>query len=161
MRSLRVLALTICLSSSILAQAPTSDAEKAAVVAAVQKFFDTMATGDVEGARTVLMPDGQFFSVREQDGKPVWRARSVAAYLDDLGKRTPDSRERMWSPEVRIRGPIASVWTPYDFWVAGKFSHCGIDAFDLIRTPEGWKIATGVYTVERQGCTPSPLGPLK
>lgn len=161
MRSFRVLALAVCLSSSILAQAPVSDGEKAAVVAAVQTFFDTMQTKDVEGARTVLMPDGQFFSVQEQNGKPVWRARSVAAYLESLAKGTQENRERMWSPEVRIRGPIASVWTPYDFWVDGKFSHCGVDAFDLIKTPEGWKIATGVYTVERTGCAPSPLGPLK
>jgi hypothetical protein len=36
-----------------------------------------------------------------------------------------------------------------------------VDAFDLVKTPEGWKIAGGVYTVERTGCPPSPLGPPK
>jgi hypothetical protein len=36
--------------------------------------------------------------------------------------------------------------------------HCGVDAFDLVETPEGWKIAGGVYTVEMEGCAPSPLG---
>ena len=50
--------------------------------------------------------------------------------------------------------------TPYDFWIDGKFSHCGIDAFDLIKTEEGWKLAGGVYTIESK-CEPSPLGPLK
>ena len=43
---------------------------------------------------------------------------------------------------------IATVWTPYDFWIDGKFSHCGIDAFDLVKTDEGWKIAGGSYTLE-------------
>ena len=72
----------------------------------------------------------------------------------------PAVRERMWNPEVRIRGAIATIWTPYDFWTDGKFSHCGIDAFDLVKTDEGWKISGGGYTIEAQ-CDPSPLGPLK
>jgi hypothetical protein len=69
-------------------------------------------------------------------------------------------RERIWNPDVRIHGLIATVWAAYDFWIDGKLSHCGVDAFDLIKTPEGWRIAGGVYTVETQ-CSPSPLGPLK
>ena len=48
----------------------------------------------------------------------------------------------------------------YDFWTDGKFSHCGIDAFELIKTVDGWKIAGGTYTIEAN-CGPSPLGPLK
>ena len=34
-----------------------------------------------------------------------------------------------------------------------------VDAFDLVETPEGWKISGGVYTVDTEGCAPSPLGP--
>jgi hypothetical protein len=51
------------------------------------------------------------------------------------------------------------VWTPYDFHIDGEFSHCGIDAFNMVRTDEGWKIASIVWTVERTGCENSPLGP--
>ena len=64
------------------------------------------------------------------------------------------------NPEVRLHGTVATVWTPYDFWIDGKFSHCGIDAFDLVKTASGWKIAGVVFTVEPK-CEPSPLGPLK
>ena len=49
---------------------------------------------------------------------------------------------------------------PYDFWIDGKYSHCGIDAFDLVKTSEGWKISGGVFTTQAT-CAPSPLGPLK
>jgi len=75
-------------------------------------------------------------------------------------ERKEISRERIWNPEVRVHGSIATVWAPYDFWVDGKFSHCGVDAFDLIKTPDGWKIAGGVFTMEAK-CEPSPLGPPK
>jgi len=157
-----VLLMFMAIAAPAAAQTtPVKEDDKAAVIAAVQKFFDTMASRDVEGARSVLMADGKLFAVRDQNGQPTSRGASIQGYLDGLGKRKQEYRERMWSPEVRIHGPIAALWTPYDFWVDGKFSHCGIDAFDLIKTPEGWKISGGVYTVERTGCAPSPLGPLK
>jgi hypothetical protein len=152
----------VAIPAFLSAQSPAAgDGETPAILAAVQTFFDTMATRDVEGARSVLMPEGRMFSVREQNGQPVTRASSIQDYLDGLAKRQQAYRERMWHPEVRVHGPIASVWTPYDFWVDGKFSHCGIDAFELVKTSEGWKISGGIYTVERTGCAPSPLGPLK
>ena len=143
-----------------LAQDPGT-AEREAILATVQKFFDTMAARDVAGARGVLMPDGRFFSVRDGGGQRDVRTFTNAEYLEGLATRKENVRERFWTPEVRIHGPIAVVWTPYDFWIDGSFSHCGVDAFDLVRTPEGWKISGGVYTVQREACPPSPLGPSK
>jgi hypothetical protein len=67
--------------------------------------------------------------------------------------------ERMWTPVVRVQGAIATLWTPYDFHVDGRFSHCGVDTATLLRTGGGWRIAALVYTVQRTGCAPSPLGP--
>ena len=148
--------LLVCGSAS----AQPAAAEREAVLKTVQAFFDTMAAKDVEGARTILQPQGRFHAMRMRDGKPVVRAFSNEEYFADLKASKQAMRERMWNPEVRIHGLIATVWTPYDFWIDGKFSHCGIDAFDLIKTEEGWKIAGGAYTVESK-CEPSPLGPLK
>lgn len=160
--------LRIILTSLIIAALPASSPaqgtqaeDKTAVLAVVQRFFDTMASRDVEGARRVLMPEGHSVSVREQSGQQVSRVSTFDAYLKTLAEGKQDYRERMWNPEVRVHGPIASVWTPYDFWVDRKFSHCGIDIFDLVKTSEGWKISSVSYTVERTGCAPSPLGPLK
>jgi hypothetical protein len=142
------------------AQSPSGPgSDRDAVIATVQKFFDTMTSKDVAEARRVLMADGRFVSVR--DDRPEPRPSTFQGYLDGLAARKQDYRERMWDPEVRIHGAIATMWTRYDFWVDGKFSHCGVDAFDLVKTSEGWKISGGVYTVERIGCPPSPLGPLK
>lgn len=157
--------LALLLSGFVCAPAtaqgpPTPPSERDGVLAAVQAFFDTMAAKDVAGARRILLPEGRFHAVRQQDGTPRIRAFTSEGYLKDLAGMKPNVRERMWNPEVRIRGPIASVWTPYDFWTDGKFRHCGVDAFDLIKTDEGWKITGGTYTVESK-CEPSPLGPLK
>ena len=161
MRNTLTIGFVLLLAITGAAQTAAPGDDKTAVLAAVQKFFDTMSSRDAEGARQVLMPEGRMFSVREQNGQQVVRASVVEDYLKNLPNGKQQNRERMWNPEVRIHGAIASVWTPYDFWVDGKFSHCGIDIFDLVKTAEGWKISGATYTVERTGCAPSPLGPLK
>lgn len=152
--------LTIFLISAAGAHAQSQDAEKVAVLKTVQAFFDTMTAADVEGARKILQPQGRFHAMRMRDGKPDVRSFTNEEYFAQLQAGKQRMRERMWNPEVRISGLIATVWTPYDFWIDGKFSHCGIDAFDLIKTEEGWKLAGGAYTLESK-CEPSPLGPLK
>jgi len=134
--------------------------ERKAILKVVQEFFDTMTSRDVESARQVLIPEGRFHSVRQQDAGYVVQTFTNEGYLKDLSKGKEQYRERMWNSKVLIRGLIATVWTPYDFWIDGKFSHCGIDSFNLIKSNGEWKIAGGVYTVERK-CKPSPLGPLK
>jgi hypothetical protein len=53
---------------------------------------------------------------------------------------------------VQIHKQIAMVWAPYDLWVNKKFSHCGVDVFTLIKTNQGWKIASLIYTVEPDAC---------
>jgi len=166
MRYVLALVLLVCVPSAGLAQdaagQPAAD-ERTAVLAAVQNFFDTMASADVAAGRAGSIPEGRFFSVRESTsgGPPSIRSFTNEESYNRMASDKRRLRERMWNPEVRVHGPIAVVWTPYDFWVDGKFSHCGVDAFNLVKTPDGWKMAGGLYTVEQTGCAPSPLGPLK
>ena len=145
--------------AALLTAAPS--AEEKAVLAAVQGFFDSMVTKDAGAAKKILIPEGRLFSVRVQDGKKIVRSSSNQDFIDGLAKSDAAWLERMWDPEVKIRGDIATVWTPYDFHINGKFSHCGIDAFDLVKKDGAWRISGGTYTVERTGCAKSPLGPPK
>jgi hypothetical protein len=158
MRMMTTIAAVLALTANVLAQSAT--AEQDAVLKTVQAFFDTMNARDVEGARKILQPQGRFHAMRMRDGKPDVHAFANEEYFADLQASKQTMRERIWTPEVRIHGLIATVTAPYDFWIDGKQSHCGTDVFDLIKTEEGWKIAGGVYTVETK-CDPSPLGPLK
>ena len=148
------------LIGAVTLPAQISNTEKDAVVKAVQVFFDTMAARDVEGARAILQPQGRFHAMSMRDGKPDVRAFSNEEYFAILQASKQKMRERTWNPEVSVHGLIATYRAPYDFWIDGKLSHCGVDVFDLIKTEDGWKIAGGVYTVESK-CVPSPLGPLK
>jgi len=77
----------------------------------------------------------------------------------NLGTAKQEYLERIWNPKILIRGGIANVWAEYDFHLDGKFHHCGVDSFRLVKTSGGWKIAGIIYTTETAGCTNSPLGP--
>lgn len=158
MRAIAIVSIMLVSTGPALAQSATT--ERDAVLKTVQTFFDTMTAKDVEGARAILQPQGRFHAIRIRDGKPDVRAFSNEEYFADLKASKQQMRERIWEPEVRVSGLIAAVRAPYDFWLDGKFSHCGVDQFDLIKTEDGWKIAGGVYTLEAK-CPPSPLGPLK
>lgn len=153
-----VLLLPGCDGDSAASRERTAD--QIAVLTAVERFFETMTDKDAIGARAVLDPEGDFVSVRWTDaGEAVVRRTSNRDYLQSLPGETATNLERVWDSDVRIHGPIAVVWTPYDFHIDGTFSHCGMDVFNLLRTDEGWVITGGMYTVERAGCAPSPLGP--
>jgi hypothetical protein len=45
------------------------------------------------------------------------------------------------------------VWGSYNLWINDKFSHCGVDAFTLLKTDSGWKISSLSYSKETEGCT--------
>ena len=128
------------------------DAEKDAVLAVVQKFFDTMTARDAAGAGESLIIEGQFSSVSDGANGPRVRTTPLVTYIEGLSSGTRLQEERMWDPVVMIHERLAMVWTPYDFHVDGELSHCGIDAFSLIKTDAGWKIAGVAYTVEPMGC---------
>lgn len=151
-----VAAFTLYLGAARTRAATAVDEQ--AVLDTVQRFFDAMADRDVDGTREVVIPEGRFFSVRSEDGVKAIRSFTNQEYMQGLADREPNVVERMWDPEVRIHGGIATVWTPYDFYLEGEFHHCGIDAFDLVNDGAGWKITGGVYTVEESGCPESPLG---
>jgi hypothetical protein len=157
MRHAVLIVLFVMLPTTGSTQNPT---DRDAVLKVVQTFFDTMAAKDVDGARKIMVPEGRFYAMDMLKPTIIPASFTSEEYCVRLQQSTQTLRERIWNPEVRVHAAIATVWAPYDFWIDGKFSHCGVDAFDLIKTPEGWKIAGGAFTMEAK-CEPSPLGPLK
>jgi len=124
--------------------------EQEAVLETVQRFFDSMASRDTIMAHQALLVDGKSFSTAEtQDGVRI-SGFSHRDYLDGLATGTDQWLENMWDAEVRVRGTIATVWAPYQFRINGEFSHCGVDAFSLVKTEDGWRIASIIYTVESE-----------
>lgn len=129
-----------------------------AVVSTVQKVFDAMAAKDTAALSGAFLPDARLVSVGP-DGRVTTTA--AADWVARIGSMTDAILERMWAPRVLVDGRMATLWAPYDFHRAGKFSHCGTDTVTLIEQQGAWKVAALAYTVKREGCEPSPLCPPK
>ena len=131
-------------------------AEDQTPIAAVQRLFDAMAKHDAEAVRALFTPEATLVSTRP-DGTATVTTNEKFAQQVGAGKDA--WLERIWNPTKLERGAIAVVWAEYDFHLNGKFSHCGIDTFNLIKSASGgWKISALSYTRETSGCSPSPLG---
>ncbi len=154
-----MLPTALVLAALMVQAAPAAGTDRAEIVALVQTFFDGIAARDAALMSRLFLPGAQVQSVREDGGQ--WVVRTLAADEASRSIAANKSRllERMWNPEVRVHGRIATLAAPYDFHADGVFSHCGTDAFQLVKTPDGWRFSGVLYTVERQGCSPSPLGP--
>ena len=60
--------------------------------------------------------------------------------------------EKIISWQINIDGNIASVWTPYEFYLNEEFSHCGANSFQLFNDNGSWKIMYLVDMRRKNNC---------
>lgn len=162
-KHMKILPLTIALAllgnvTSVIADETSDEAE---LIGVVRMFFAAMTAKDVDKMRQMMTSDGILYGYREgPDGLQVIRP-THKEYLNNLAAAEGELVERFWEPEVMLHGRMAIVWTPYDLYRNGEFSHCGINNFNFLRTEDGWKITGVVFSIETNGCVESPLGPFR
>ena len=129
-----------------------AQSEEEAVITAVRKFFLAMSARDTSATLEVLLAEGQYFSIREDSSQISIRNTTYTEYLNKLATSKENWLEKMREPKVLVHDRVAILWTKYDFYRSGQFSHCGVDAFSLLKTAEGWKIVGFIYNVEPKVC---------
>ena len=131
----------IFLSATRLAQAASHSVEEKAVLATVQRVFDSLPNKDIATLRAQMLPDGAATLYRE--GRFI--TMSLSGVGDRMEKLTsgPDHfEERMIHPTVRIDNNIAMVWGGYEALRNGKPDHCGTNIFSLVNRDGRWLIAS-------------------
>lgn len=63
-----------------------------------------------------------------------------------------DLDERITIESIQVDGNLASVFTPYQFYYKGKFSHCGANSFQLVQQNKIWKIQYIIDTRRKENC---------
>lgn len=148
-----VLIVAACILCPLFSGAQQADARDT-VVAAIKTLFDGMRAGDTTAMRKVIHPDARLQTTFiDKDGKPRISGASIDKWLSSVG--TPHDAvfdEKIWSYDVRIDQNLATVWTEYTFYLGDKLSHCGVNAFQLFRNAEGWKIIQVTDTRRKEGC---------
>jgi hypothetical protein len=153
MRVALVALAALTMTARARAQSGTG-AEEKAVLATVQRMFDAMRTKDTAAFRDIFEPNAKLVGIRTRPNGE--QAVQVLPWEQFGAFMARDTRgpwiERAWSPEVRIRGTLATVWAEYDFHFGQTPSHCGVDAVQLLKTSAGWKIVSIADTYELTGC---------
>lgn len=135
--------------------------EEQAVMDVVNLFFESMTKRDTATLNKIMAKEGRYYGLRE--ASEFWSTHTAThtKYIAGLAQGEQLLQERIWDPKINVHKSIAMLWAPYDIYVDENFLHCGVNAFSLIKTKEGWKIAGTVFTMEPDGCAESPLGPIK
>lgn len=148
--------LSICLNGSLYAQGESTvdTTQRQSVIAVIEKLFDGMRAGDSTVMRLTLHPEAHLqSSFTNKAGNPVLKNGSAEDWIKAVG--TPHEEiydEKIWSYHVQIDDNLAAVWTEYTFFLGEQLSHCGVNAFHLVKTIEGWKITHITDTRRRQNC---------
>ena len=148
-----IVILCVMLSSNIFAQQDESQKVKAAV----DTFFEGFHKGDTLLMKSVMMDNLLLQTTfTDQAGKNVLVTENSSKLLDAIGSRPADQKwdERLLAYNIQVDGSMANVWTPYEFWFNGAFSHCGVNNFQLFNDSGQWKIIYLIDTRRKEGCDP-------
>ena len=128
------------------------------VKAAVQTIWGAMVTSDGEKLKTLFLPEAQFYRISKAADKDGYSVSKASDFADAVSKWPNGYLERTWDGKVNVDGRMATYWAPFDMWLQGKFSHCGVDQMTMIKTGGLWRVSNITYTDDRESCVPSPLG---
>lgn len=136
--------LLTCLSG--YSQAPETDSVKEAI----NRFFDGMRNSDSTAMKNVMASGVIFQTISAaNEVKPG----DPGAFLASVAKAPKGNLdERITFGAVHVDGNLASAWTPYEFYYNGKFSHCGVNSFQLHKENGTWKIRYVIDTRRKEGC---------
>jgi len=139
---------------SALAQAATDDSVR--VLAVAEAALDAINRGDGVAFTDLMVDEATMFRVAA--ARPGYGVRTRAETRGQRPSRTVT--ERGFDAIVHVSGPLATVWLPYDLYLDGEWSHCGVDTFTLLLVDGTWKIASMSWSVEQPpACERHPDGP--
>ncbi|MDB5006631.1 MAG: hypothetical protein JWP45_1024 [Mucilaginibacter sp.] len=125
-----------------------------AIKQSINTMFDAMRKGDSTLLKSTFAKDMILQSIStNKEGKAILSTEKVDDFAKAVG--TPHASvydERIVFGDIKIDGDLASVWAPYKFYLGDKFSHCGVDVFQLMKTADGWKIIYIVDTRRKGDC---------
>ncbi|WP_367915369.1 nuclear transport factor 2 family protein [Leadbetterella sp. DM7] len=116
----------------------------------INRFFGAMKSSDSSGVKSTLAAGIIFQSITS---KNEVRTEDVQGFIGSVARAPEGSLdERITFASVLVDGNLAAVWTPYEFYYNGQFSHCGVNSFQLHKENGTWKIRYIIDTRRKEGC---------
>jgi len=140
-----------CLSSMAFAQ---HEKEEKEIEQAIATLFKGMKDKNQSLLVNAFHEDAIMQTVAESPEGTELGSNTVEEFINRIAVTPAETTldEQIQSYHIRVDGNMASAWTPYRFYVNDKFSHCGVNSFQMIRIDEQWKIAHIIDTRRKDNC---------
>lgn len=116
----------------------------------IHSLFLGMKNADPELVKSAFTENAVLQTIT-QDG--TVKGDNIQEFIDTVSKFSKgDLDERILIEAVHTDGNLASVFTPYSFYLKGKLSHCGANSFQLVKQNNEWKIQYIIDTRRKENC---------
>ena len=141
--------LTMIVFESANAQMPEDS-----IKITINKLFTGMKNADIRLLKSSFADSVIFQTIiQDKQGNTIVKNESTTEFIDFVSKQSPGAcDERISFETIKLDGPLATAWTPYNFYFNGQFSHCGVNSFQLVRLNGEWKIQYIIDTRRKLGC---------
>mgnify|MGYP001940416454 CR=1 FL=1 len=124
--------------------------EEGLVKATVNQLFNGMKTSDSVLIKKSFHKNAVLQTITKTSEV---KNESIDDFVLSISKAEKGSLdERITFSNVLIAGNLASVWTLYEFYYKGQFSHCGVNSFQLVKSNNEWKIQYIIDTRRKDNC---------
>ncbi|UKB82714.1 nuclear transport factor 2 family protein [Chryseobacterium sp. MEBOG06] len=116
----------------------------------VRNLFLAMKNADPELLKSVFTENAILQTVAK-DGSV--KSDHIQDFITSISKFSKgDLDERITIEAIHTDGILASIFTPYSFYLKEKFSHCGANSFQLVKQNNEWKIQYIIDTRRKDQC---------
>jgi hypothetical protein len=107
----------------------------------VDNFIKHLNNQDVKNLTTLLDPSVGLMTIFYEGAKSILTAESLEMFLQNIeDAKTGSFQEELLNYRINYSNVMATVWCEYNFFYDNAIHHCGENAFQLYKSPKGWKI---------------------
>jgi hypothetical protein len=116
--------------------------EKEKIKSVVKTFFEGFHKKDSLLLSSVLEKSFHLNSTSFKENEGILRNINGSNFISAVISRpdSPSWKEKLFSYDIKIDGPLANVWVEYEFFIDNKLNHCGVNSIHLLKKKSGWKI---------------------
>jgi hypothetical protein len=120
----------------------TLTAQETVIRNAIDLFFEGFHEKDTLKLQSVCDKNIVLHSVSVGKSGNVLRIETASELMKSITDIPAKVKfeERILTYKIESDGAIATVWTPYEFYINGRISHSGVNSFQLYNDNGNWRI---------------------
>ncbi len=128
--------------------------DETAIKTVINNMFDGMRKTDSGLIRSAFAPKAILQTIaKNKEGKVSVRSEVVDSFIKAVTRPHKEIYdERITFEMVKVDADLGVAWTPYKFFIDEKFSHCGVNSFQLVKIEGQWKIQYLIDTRRKEDC---------